>query len=280
MSNPSSVIVTGAGGDMGRAIALRFARDGHPVALFDRTTDFLGDLADEVTTAGAAAVGIYAADQGDRAAVEAAVTAAISDLGPVGTLVANAGYARLAGFLEMPEKIWSRHVDINLSGTFHTCQAVARKMAEARKGGSIIVMSSCLALFHSDQVGAYNATKAALLMLTRTMAAELGVHGIRANAVLPGVVETGMTQSTLAEPGRREALLAETPVGRLGQPADVAEAVHFLAGHTAGFITGASLLVDGGQSIYGQPKWVRQDRRIPHEPKWLVGEGDDEETLS
>lgn len=270
MMENSTVIVTGAGGELGHAIALRFARDGHPVALFDRTDEGLAAAADELLEAGAPRVGVYAADQSDRAAVDRAVACARSEIGPIGILVANAGYARLAAFLDMPEKTWARHVDVNLNGTFHTCQSVARTMAEERAGGSIVVVSSCLAVFHSDQVGAYTATKAALLMLTRTMAAELGVHGIRANAVLPGVIETGMTRPMLAEEGRCAALLAETPAGRIGRPEDVAEAVHFLAGSNAGFITGASLLVDGGQSIYGQPQWIRQDRTIPHEPSWIM----------
>lgn len=268
MTDPSAVIVTGAAGDMGRALARRFAQDRRPIALFDRTDETLSDLAEELKILGAKNVAIYAADQCDRSAVDTAVAQARSDLGPIGTLVANAGYARLASFLEMPEKIWDRHVDVNLNGTFHTCQAVARKMAEERSGGSIVVISSCLALYHTDQTGAYNATKAALLMLIRTMAAELGVYRIRANAVLPGIVDTAMTRQTLAEPGRMEAVLADTPIGRIGSTEDVAGAVHFLASEAAAFITGASLLVDGGASIYGQPQWVRQDRRIPHEPSW------------
>jgi len=268
MTSNSAVIVTGAAGDIGRALARRFAVDRRPIALLDRTNETLEDMADELKAMGAGRVGVYAADQCDRAAVDAAVAQARSDLGPIGTLVANAGYARLGSFLEMPEKIWDRHVDVNLSGTFHTCQAVARIMAEQRAGGSLVVISSCLALYHTDQTGAYNATKAALLMLIRTMAAELGVYRIRANAVLPGIVDTAMTRQTLAEPGRLEAVLGDTPLGRIGRTDDVAEAVYFLASEAAAFITGASLLVDGGASIYGQPQWVRQDRRIPYEPRW------------
>ncbi|MBN9235778.1 short-chain dehydrogenase [Mesorhizobium hungaricum] len=268
MTSSSAVIVTGAAGDIGRGLARRFAMDRRAVALLDRTDESLAALADELKALGATSVGVYFADQCDRGAVDAAVAQARSDLGPIGTLVANAGYARLASFLDMPEKVWDRHVDVNLSGTFHTCQSVARVMAEQRAGGSIVVISSCLALYHTDQTGAYNATKAALLMLIRTMAAELGVYRIRANAVLPGIVDTAMTRQTLAEPGRLEAVLADTPLGRIGQTEDVAEAVYFLASEAACFITGASLLVDGGASIYGQPQWVRQDRRTPFEPRW------------
>lgn len=263
------VFVTGATGGIGTGIARRFARAGRPLAISDRTSDGLEELARSLETDGSPRVSTYCADQSIRDDIDLATSSAKRDFGRIDVLIANAGYARQAGFLDMPEKIWRRHVDVNLNGTFSFCQSAARLMAEDRMGGNIVVISSCLATFHADQVGAYCATKAALLMLVRTMAAELGVHGIRANAVLPGTVETAMTRDVLNEPGRLSSLLGETPVGRLGKPEDIAEAAFFLAGETAGFITGAALLADGGQSIYGQPAWTRQDRSVPHEPRWV-----------
>jgi NAD(P)-dependent dehydrogenase (short-subunit alcohol dehydrogenase family) len=269
MTERRVVVITGAGGDIGRALAARFAMEHARVVLIDRTLELAAEAEQDARKAGASDVIALAADQSDRVAVEAAFTEIEDRFHRIDVLVANAGYARFGGFLDIAPKTWDLHVNINLSGTFHVCQAGARQMAAGRRGGAIVVMSSCLALFHSDQTGAYCATKSALLMLVRTMAAELGIHRIRANAVLPGVVETAMTRGMLEQPGCRRRLLDETPIGRLGNPSDVAAATHFLASDEAAFITGASLLVDGGQSIYNQPSWYHQDRTTEHTPAWL-----------
>ena len=121
--------------------------------------------------------------------------------------------------------------------------------------------------------GAYGVTKAGLLTLVKSAAAELGVHRIRVNAVLPGVIETAMTRGMPDEPGVRQGLLGKTPLGRLGEPSGVVAAIEFLASSKAAWITGSSLLVDGGQSIYGQPSWIQQGRSIAHEPAWVAGYG-------
>jgi len=263
------VVVTGAGGDIGRAIAGRFARSGCELALLDRNKALVSPLIEEMRNAGAPEVIAVAADQLDRTSIDRAFAFVADQLGTPDVLVANAGFARFGAFIDISPKDWALHMGINLDGTFHVCQAAARLMAGGKQGGSIIVNSSCLGLEHTDMTGAYNISKAALLMLVRTMAAELGAYRIRANALLPGVIETAMTSEMLGDPQCRSRLLGETPIGRLGRPLDVAEAAHFLASEQAEFITGASLLVDGGQSIYGQPSWYSQDRTTPFEPRWL-----------
>ena len=263
-------LVTGAGGELGRAICQRLADAGHRLALFERDEATAAALRQEMP----GDCLVLAADQTDRDEVDQAMEKVRAHFGRLDVAVANAGYAKFTGFLEMDPAVWDRHVAINLSGTFHICQTAARLMAERRSGGSITVISSSLAVRHADQIGAYCVTKSALLMLVQTMAAELGIHRIRANAILPGVIETAMTKWMVGKPGVRRDLLQKTPIGRLGLTEDLAEAVAFLCSDKAGFI-GANLSVDGGQSIYGQPAWVRQDRSIPFEPEWAAGLGDE-----
>jgi|SRR5579875_374066 len=263
-------VVTGAGGELGTAVVSRLASDGYAVAAVDRTLELAAQVPLRL---GAATVTAYGADQTDADAVAELAVQITSDLGVPAVAVANAGYAKFGALLDMPAKTFRRHVDVNLLGTFLFCQAIARRMVEAEQPGSLIVISSSLALAHSDQVVAYGATKAALLPLVRGLAGELGAYGIRANALLPGVIETAMTGGMLSQPGVREDLLGQTPLGRLGSPSDIAAAVAFLISEAAGWMTGATISVDGGQSIYGQPQWIRQDRAMPGQPRWIPGLG-------
>jgi len=264
----ATALVTGAGGDIGAAAARRLAGEGATLVLFDRKRELLD--ATVAACAEIADVHAFGVDQTDRAAVERAVAEACERTGRIDVLFANAGFGRFAPFLSITEADWARHVDVNLTGTFRVCQVVAARMAADRGGGSIVVNASSGAVTHADQLSAYCATKSALRMLVLGMAAELGVHRIRVNGVMPGAIETRMTAPMLADDRHRDVLLAETPVGRLGRAEDVAALVCFLSSEDAGFMTGESVLVDGGQTIHGHPRWFRQDYRNAHDETWEI----------
>ncbi|MBS1879491.1 MAG: SDR family oxidoreductase [Actinobacteria bacterium] len=264
-----TALVTGAGGEIGAQSALRMAREGASLVLFDRKEELLDGTRAACEEAGAA-VWTFGVDQTDRARVDEAVAAAWEGAGRIDALFANAGYGQFAPFLEISERAWHRHVDVNLSGTFHVCQATARQMAGDEGGGAIVVSESSGAIVHSDQLLAYCTTKAALKMMVTGMAAELGTHRIRVNGIMPGVVETAMTGIALGNPEHRDVLLSETPVGRLGKPDDVAALVCFLCSSEAAFINGESISIDGGQTVHGHPRWFRLDYRDAHEERWEI----------
>lgn len=263
-------LVTGAGGDIGAATAIRMASEGGRIALFDRKADLLQETAEAVRATGAD-FETYGMDQSDRSQVESGIALAIDRFGGIDVVFANAGYGQFGTFLEMTDRQWNRHVDVNLSGTFNVCQVASRAMVERKRGGAIVINASSGAVQHADQLSGYCTTKAALRMLGMGMASELGMHRIRVNSVMPGVVETGMTKPMLADNAHRDVILAETPVGRLGKPEDVAGLVSFLASDEAGFISGESVMIDGGQTIHGHPRWFRSDYRDEFNERWEVG---------
>lgn len=264
-----TAIVTGAAGSIGAASAVRLAQEGARIGLLDRTPDDGLEPVVEACQAFGVDVVAVVVDQTDRHAVDEGIERVAASLGGVDVLFANAGYGKASSFLDQSVRDWQRHVDVNLTGTFHVCQAVARRMVEQQRGGSIVLNASSGAEQYSDLLGAYCATKAGLRMLAIGMASELGAHRIRVNAILPGVIETGMTAPLLSNlDGVRESLLSNTPVGRLGAPDDIASLVAFLASDEASFITGGAFRIDGGQTIHGYPQWYRTDYRAAHQDTW------------
>lgn len=236
-------LVTGSSRGIGRAVAARLARSGWAVGInYVTHRQAAEDLRDTLIGEGCQAA-VYQADVADRAAVEQMVRAVEQDLGPVSLLVNNAGIAGQMLFQDITEEQWRRYFAVNLDGAFHTIQAVLPHMLH-EKSGCIINTSSIWGLRGASCEVTYSCTKAALIGLTRSLAAELAPTHIRVNCVAPGVIRTDMLDALPAEVLPQ--LAQETPMGRLGTPEDIAHAVAFLASDKADFITGQVLTCDGG----------------------------------
>ena len=244
-----NAIVTGTGSGIGRAIALSFAREGAGVVAADLDAGAADRMAGEIVAAGGLAVGVRV-DVAERASNEALLAAALAEFGRVHILANNAGVSGRVHFLEMTEEEWDRVLNVNLRGQFLCGQVVARQMA-AIGGGSIINTSSQLAEGAANPNSShYLASKGGSRMLTRAMAVDLAPHGIRVNALTPGLTVTNLTRDRLAaDPAWRDWALGRIPLGRLGEPDDLVGAAVFLASDESRYMTGASLVVDGGYTI-------------------------------
>ena len=239
-----AVLVTGGASGIGRAIVGRAAQEGARIAILDRNAEAARSLADVLVRDGQDAVAVVA-DIADDSAVALAVGEAARALGPIGILVNNAGATRVQTFADMDPAAWRSEIEINLSGAYYVTRAVIPSMLELGRG-AIVNVATVNALTTLSEP-AYSAAKAGLLQLTRQIAVEYGPQGIRANAVVPGSIRTPIWDHRLKDrPGLFDVLRRWYPVGRIGEPEDVAAAALFLASSEAGFINGASLVVDGG----------------------------------
>lgn len=248
-------LVTGAGAGLGAAIARTLAAEGWVVGVLDRDADAAAEVAAPLGASGVA----LAADTTDEAAVEHALDRLASATGRTGpgALVANAGIVRFGPLLDAALDDWRAVVDVNLTGTFVVARAVARRLVAGGHPGSIVAVTSMNGVVPGPNAGAYGATKAGIARLVQQMALEWGPHGIRVNAVAPGLVDAGMSAPIYADPDVRRRRADRVPLGRLGEPADVAAVVAFLLSDAAGYVTGTELLVDGGVTpsvITGLPR--------------------------
>ena len=235
-------LVTGAARGIGQAIALQLAADGADLALCDVKAEWLEDTIAKVKALGRRAEG-YSMDVANGAAVGEAVAKILADFGRIDVLVNNAGITRDSLLMRMTEEDWDAVLDINLKGAFLVTKAVVKPMMKQRSG-AIVNIASVVGIMGNPGQANYTASKAGLIALTKTTAKELGSRNIRVNAVAPGFIRTAMTDK-LSEPVK-DAMLKMVPLGRLGEPEDVAKAVAFLASDAAAYVNGQTLAVCGG----------------------------------
>ncbi len=236
-------LVTGASRGIGRAVARQLARQGWKLCInYREREDCAQSLAAELAAEGLEAM-VFQADVSRRQEVQAMVHAIERRWGPVSLLVNNAGVAGQELFQDVDDAMWRRYFSTNVDGAYHTIQAVLPAMLQAHEG-CIINISSIWGQRGASCEVTYSCTKAALIGLTRSLAAELAPTHIRVNCIAPGVIQTDMLKAVPAEIVPQ--LVEETPLGRLGTPEDIAYAAAFLASDKADFITGQVLTVDGG----------------------------------
>ena len=242
-------IVTGGAKGIGLAIARRFVADGARVVIADITEDAGSHAVEELGAAGA--VRFVRCDVGDKADAQNLVAAAAQDWGSVDVLVNNAGIVHAAEFLDLSEADFDRVLRVNLKGAFLVGQAAARQMVrqvkEGARPGSIVNMSSVNAVFAIPTQVPYSVSKGGVNQLTRVMALALAPHGIRVNAIGPGSIMTDMLASVNSDAEAKRRLLSRTPLGRIGDPGEIAAIAAFLASDEASYITGQTIYADGGR---------------------------------
>ncbi|KAJ9115836.1 hypothetical protein QFC22_004978 [Naganishia vaughanmartiniae] len=246
------VVVTGSSSGIGRATAIAASRHGADVVLHHLGESTLKDI-EQVKQAvegnGRRAI-LVAGDIGDPTTATTIVTEAVKAFQRIDVLVSNAGICPFHTFLDMPDSLWKKVQNVNMDGSFYITRAVANQMASQEpQGGSIVAISSISALMGGAGQTHYTPTKAGIKSLMESCAIALGPMGIRCNSILPGTIETPINEEDLADEEKRAYMTKRIPLGRLGVPDDIAEPVCFLASDMAKYITGASLLVDGGAAI-------------------------------
>jgi NAD(P)-dependent dehydrogenase (short-subunit alcohol dehydrogenase family) len=245
-----TALVTGAGAGIGRAIALRLARDAWAVAVNDLDAGRAAAVAEEVAAAGGQAVAVVA-DVGDREAARRMVAETLAALGEIDLLVNNAGICRLGAVVDFPEADWRETFRVNVDGVFFACQAVLPHLL-ARRRGSIVTVASWSGKAGAPYFGPYCASKFAVIGLTQSLAKEVAAHGVRVNAVCPGIVAGTEMRARIDEASRAlgrptsAERVAGIPMGRLAEADDVAGVVAFLVSDDARYMTGQAINVTGG----------------------------------
>lgn len=239
-------VITGASRGIGEAIARTFAAHGAKVVLASRKIDGVRAVAESIGESAHA----VAAHTGHEAACVSLIEAAVERFGQVDVLVNNAGTNPYFGpMIDTDHGAWNKTFEVNLNGYFWLCREVARHLQGRRAGGSIVNVASVAGIMSAPFQGVYGATKAAVISMTRTLAFELGGSAIRVNAIAPGLIETKLAAAIVQNDDLVAEVLRRTPLGRYGQPDEIAGAALFLASEAASFMTGQTMVIDGGMTI-------------------------------
>ena len=247
-----TALVTGAGQGIGRAIALALARDGAQVAVLDVVKENAEAVRREIEALGVKGLALVV-DLRRRAEVERGIAELIAQWGQLDIVVNNAGWDRMQPFLESEEDTWDKIIGINFKGTLYVLKAALPHMIQRAAGGRVITIASDAGRVGSSNEAVYAGTKGALIAFSKTIAREVARHGITVNVVCPGITETALLQGMREESPKNarviEAIGRAIPLGRTGQPEDIAAAVAFLASPEANYITGQTLSVSGGLTM-------------------------------
>jgi NAD(P)-dependent dehydrogenase (short-subunit alcohol dehydrogenase family) len=249
-------LVTGGNSGIGLGFAEALAQAGASICIWgtnaQKNTDAVAKLREVCTKAGAQAES-FVCDVGDEAQVEKAFADSVAAFGGIDSCFANAGVsgrANVKSFVDLTSEEWHRVTRVNLDGAFYTLRAAARHMIERGKGGSLVVTASLAAISGQPRGQHYSATKGGVISMMRGLAVELGRHKIRANAVLPGWIETAMTEKALHWDKFVEKVLPRVPVRRWGQPEDFGAVAVYLASDASAYHSGDTLLIDGAYSLF------------------------------
>jgi len=249
--NGRRIVVTGGAQGIGYAIAQAAARSGADVALLDLDEDRSLAAANELAKQFSVSVGYAECDVSDHSQVVAARHRLLASWGEADGLVNNAGIVQNVPAIEVTPSDWRTVIDVNLSGVFFCSQVFGASMLAAGAGSIVNIASmSGLIVNRPQPQTSYNVSKAGVIMLTKSLAAEWAPAGVRVNAVAPGYIRTAMTASRLETEDALRDWIGATPLGRPGEPAEVADAVLFLLGDTASFVTGSTLVIDGGYTVW------------------------------
>ncbi|RYE85531.1 MAG: glucose 1-dehydrogenase, partial [Myxococcales bacterium] len=239
-------VITGASRGIGESIALAYAAQGARVVLASRKIEGVTAVAEQVTAAGGEALAV-ACHTGKTDQIEALMAAAIERFGQVDVLVNNAATNPYFGpMLDVDDGAYHKTFEVNLKGYFETSRALARHVTSRGAPGAIVNIASVVALGAAPLQGVYAMTKAAVVSMTQTLAYELGPVGVRVNAIAPGLIRTRFASALLDSPEIHGRVVERTPLGRVGNPEEIAGGAVFLASDGASFVTGHTLVIDGG----------------------------------